>query len=104
MASKAGDAAILSNLNPAQQEAVTFWGRPLLILAGAGSGKTKTLTTRAAWLISKKGVPPQNLLLLTFTNKAAGEMKARVVKLLNDSVSSPFAGTFHSFCAKVLRH
>ncbi|OGY07463.1 MAG: hypothetical protein A2694_00375 [Candidatus Blackburnbacteria bacterium RIFCSPHIGHO2_01_FULL_40_17] len=104
MASKAGDAAILSNLNPAQQEAVTFWGRPLLILAGAGSGKTKTLTTRAAWLISEKGIPPQSILLLTFTNKAAGEMKDRIAKLMDPKDAyPPFAGTFHSFCAKVLR-
>lgn len=113
---------ILANLNPPQQEAVKFLGSPLLILAGAGSGKTRVLTHRAAWLIKEKKVKPDHLLLLTFTNKAAGEMKERIRKLLsyrvtklsrnkngpltqslNNSVPLPFAGTFHSFCARVLR-
>lgn len=101
---------IISCLNPAQQEAVTFGHGPLLILAGAGSGKTRALTHRAAWLIKEKGVQPENILLLTFTNKAAGEMKERIKKLLTTYPSTslrvnnqPFAGTFHSFCAKILR-
>ena len=75
-----------------------------MILAGAGSGKTRVLTHRAAWLIAEKNIAPENILLLTFTNKAAEEMKTRLVKLLSSEVGSlPFAGTFHSFCAKVLR-
>ena len=101
---------ILADLNQAQQAAVTQSGRPLLILAGAGSGKTRVLTYRAAYLISAKKVPPENILLLTFTNKAAGEMKERLQKLLSKSYQlsaisyqPPYAGTFHSFCAKILR-
>lgn len=102
---------ILSDLNPSQQEAVAFGNGPLLILAGAGSGKTRALTYRAAYLIREKKVLPENILLLTFTNKAAGEMKDRIQKLLSYHHQSPttnhqplpFAGTFHSFCAKILR-
>ena len=101
---------ILADLNSAQQAAVIYDKGPLLILAGAGSGKTRALTYRAAWLISEKKVSPENILLLTFTNKAAGEMKDRLKKLLSNSYQSsvisrqpPYAGTFHSFCAKVLR-
>ena len=94
---------ILSHLNPAQQEAVNFGEGPLLILAGAGSGKTRALTYRAAFLIKEKHVPPENILLLTFTNKAAEEMKGRIQKLLSNTVGLPFAGTFHSFCARILR-
>ena len=101
------DADIISSLNPDQQEAVVYKSGPLLILAGAGSGKTRVLTHRAAWLIQKKGVPAENILLLTFTNKAAGEMKERIEKLVSDfgfRISNlPYAGTFHSFCAKILR-
>lgn len=92
---------LLSELNPQQREAVTYQGKFLLILAGAGSGKTKVLTHRLAWMISKKDVNPQNCLLLTFTNKAAEEMKQRVKNLIDKTPG--FAGTFHSFCAKVLR-
>ncbi len=98
---------ILTGLNPKQQEAVSHWGSPLLILAGAGSGKTRALTHRAAWLVLEKGFLPNSLLLLTFTNKAAAEIKERIVKLLAShpasQTSQPFAGTFHSFCARVLR-
>lgn len=96
--------SILTQLNPAQQEAVTFGEGPLLILAGAGSGKTRALTYRAAWLIQEKKIPSDNILLLTFTNKASGEMKERIQKLLGRSQPDlPFAGTFHSFCARLLR-
>lgn len=100
--------SILSHLNPKQQEAVTFWGSPLLVLAGAGSGKTKVLTHKAAWLIQEKGFAPHQILLLTFTNKAAGEMKERIETLLTRSLNNsthtlPWSGTFHSFCAQVLR-
>ena len=104
--------SILAELNSQQQEAVRFTKGPLLILAGAGSGKTRTLTHRAVYLILEKQIPPENILLLTFTNKAAGEMKERIVKLLTDNPNYhlspntyhlPYAGTFHSFCAKILR-
>ena len=98
------DNNILSHLNQTQQEAVTFGPGPLLILAGPGSGKTRTLIHRAAWLILKKGVDPKNILLLTFTNKAAEEMRERLKKILGENKKQlPWAGTFHSFCARVLR-
>ncbi len=90
-----------SSLNDKQLEAVTYDGGPLLVLAGAGSGKTRVLTYRTAWLIKEKEVPAENILLLTFTNKAANEMKNRVEKLINQVPG--FAGTFHSFCVRVLR-
>ncbi|MBU2577266.1 UvrD-helicase domain-containing protein [Patescibacteria group bacterium] len=97
---------ILSNLNSSQQRAVSFGNGPLLILAGAGSGKTRALTYRAAYLVKENQIPSENILLLTFTNKAAGEMKERIKNLIKNSglkQSAPFAGTFHSFCAKILR-
>lgn len=98
----------ISQLNERQQEAVTHKNGPLLILAGAGSGKTRVLTYRTAYLIAERKINPANILALTFTNKAAGEMKERIKKLLISSLQSPvsngpFAGTFHSFCAKILR-
>lgn len=93
--------SILSNLNGKQIEAVTYEGDKLLVLAGAGSGKTKVLTYRAAWFIEEKKVPPSAVLLLTFTNKAANEMKERISSLISDMPG--FAGTFHSFCVRVLR-
>ena len=92
---------LLSGLNDQQKKAVTYDGGPLLVLAGAGSGKTKVLTHRVAYFIAQKGLKPQNALLLTFTNKAAEEMKERVTKLT--TFTPPFSGTFHSFCAKLLR-
>jgi len=92
---------LLSELNPQQKEAVTYSGKLLLILAGAGSGKTKVLTHRLAWMINQEIASPEDCLLLTFTNKAAGEMKQRVKNLIGQVPG--FAGTFHSFCAKVLR-
>ncbi len=91
---------LLKFLNKEQREAVTYDKGPLLVLAGAGSGKTKVLTHRVAWFISQGKIRPENALLLTFTNKAAGEMKRRVLQFVN---SSPVVGTFHSFCARVLR-
>lgn len=97
----------LGNLNPAQKEAVchpAVGGGPLLILAGAGSGKTRVLTYRVAYLIKKKGVSPQNVLAITFTNKAADEMKERLKQLLTSRVSQQvWASTFHSACARILR-
>lgn len=102
---------LLLGLNKDQLEAVTYYpekiGGPMLVLAGAGSGKTKVLTQRVAYLISKGITKPENCLLLTFTNKAAKEMRDRISNLLEDSDGNSeflyFAGTFHSFCAKVLR-
>jgi len=93
---------ILKNLNPKQKEAVTTTSGPLLILAGPGSGKTRVLTHRLAYLI-KNGISSQNILAVTFTNKAADEMKTRVVKLIEKGKTSPFIGTFHSFCLRILR-
>lgn len=92
---------LLTGLNEEQKKAVTYDKGPLLVLAGAGSGKTKVLTHRVAWFIAEKNLKPESALLLTFTNKASGEMKERVAKLT--SYTPPFSGTFHSFCAKLLR-
>jgi len=94
---------ILTGLNQDQKQAVTYTGGPLLVLAGAGSGKTRVLTHRAAWFIKEKSVNPTQILLLTFTNKAAGEMKDRMVSLVGRDTNTPFAGTFHSFCCRLLR-
>jgi len=95
------DKSILMHLNPNQQEAVTSKDGPLLILAGAGSGKTRCITHRVAYLIKERGINPENILLVTFTNKAAAEMKERLKKLIGKA--PPLAGTFHSFCARILR-
>lgn len=92
---------LVKDLNPEQKKAVQHEGGPLLVLAGAGSGKTRVLTHRAAWFIDQRIASPENILLLTFTNKAAGEMKERIGKLTK--YTPGFAGTFHSFCVRVLR-
>lgn len=92
---------LLEHLNEQQRAAVTHTGGPLLVLAGAGSGKTRVLTHRAAWLIDAQGVAVDQVVLLTFTNKAAGEMKERITKLT--STTPGFAGTFHAFCVWLLR-
>jgi len=105
---------LLTDLNPEQQRAVRYTEGPSLILAGAGSGKTRVLTYKVAYLISEKKVQPENILCLTFTNKAAGEMMERIRKLLNpnshlssgnvvSTAAQPIMGTFHSFCARILR-
>jgi DNA helicase-2/ATP-dependent DNA helicase PcrA len=93
----------LKDLNPAQRDAVTHTTGPLLILAGAGSGKTRVLTYRIAYLIGVKGIRPDSILAVTFTNKAAGEMKERVEKLLGPVGSGVWVSTFHSWCARILR-
>lgn len=90
-----------AELNEEQLRAVTHTGTPLLVLAGAGSGKTRVLVYRAAWMIDNEKVEANRIVLLTFTNKAAGEMKERISKLTDKRVG--FAGTFHTFCAKLLR-
>lgn len=96
--------SLLSSLNPEQQKAVKQTEGPVLILAGAGSGKTKVLTYKVAYLILKKNVLPENILMLTFTNKAAGEMKERIIDLLRVKKNElPFAGTFHRLGARILR-
>ena len=94
---------LLENLNKEQAEAVQTTKGPLLILAGAGSGKTKVLTTRIAYMI-KQGVKPRNILAVTFTNKAAKEMKERIGKILGeDTVKYMWVGTFHGICGRILR-
>jgi DNA helicase II / ATP-dependent DNA helicase PcrA len=90
-------------LNPAQQEAVEHVHGPMLVLAGAGSGKTRVLTARIAALIDRHGVPPQRIFAVTFTNKAAGEMKQRIGALLQRDPSGLWIGTFHSLSARLLR-
>ena len=94
---------ILESLNEAQREAVTGPAEPMLIIAGAGSGKTRVLTHRAAWLIDVEGVSPQGLLAVTFTNKAAAEMRGRIESLLEMPVNHLWIGTFHGLAHRLLR-
>src|SRR6266542_298085 len=101
-----GDAAVdpLDGLNPVQREAVTAPPDvPLLVVAGAGSGKTRVLTHRVGWLINDQRLSPYALLAITFTNKAAGEMKERVGELVGPVAQKMWVSTFHSACARILR-
>jgi DNA helicase-2/ATP-dependent DNA helicase PcrA len=93
----------LTGLNPQQREAVTHGDGPLLVLAGAGSGKTRVITYRIAWLIGEHGVHPSQVLAVTFTNKAANEMLGRVFRLVSNMGGRPWIGTFHSTSLRMLR-
>ena len=94
---------ILNGLNPEQKEAVKATDGPLLIMAGAGSGKTRVLTQRIAYLMVEKGVNPYNILAITFTNKAAKEMRQRIAAVLGGASEEIWISTFHSMCVRILR-
>jgi len=95
--------SLLAGLNPQQQKAVIHEGAPLLVVAGAGSGKTRVLTRRISYLMAARGVRPYEILAITFTNKAAGEMKDRVTDLVGPVAKSMWVSTFHSACVRLLR-
>src|SRR5215472_14079211 len=95
--------AILDPLNPAQREAVSAEAKPTLVLAGAGSGKTRVLVHRIAWLLQVEQVSPYGILAVTFTNKAAAEMRGRVERVMGGSAGGMWIGTFHSIAHRLLR-
>ncbi|MFC0544476.1 DNA helicase PcrA [Kutzneria chonburiensis] len=99
----AGPDALLDGLNPQQRDAVVHAGSPLLVVAGAGSGKTKVLTSRIAYLLAARGVHPGEIMAITFTNKAAAEMKERVSGLVGRRSNAMWVSTFHSMCVRLLR-
>ena len=93
----------LDMLNPEQKEAVKTTEGPLLVLSGAGTGKTKVLTTRLAYILANRKANPWECLVVTFTNRAAREMKERVENMIGDIAATVWLGTFHSICVKILR-
>ena len=94
---------ILNGLNDKQYEAVVNTDGPVLVIAGAGSGKTKVLTHKIAYLMQEKNILPWNILAITFTNKAANEMKERIAALVGENAKDIWMGTFHSICVRILR-
>src|SRR5699024_11642949 len=95
---------MIESLNEAQRQAVTYPNEHILVLAGAGSGKTRVLTTRIAWLIQQQGISPYSFLAVTFTNKAAREMLTRIESMLPVDTRGMWVGTFHWLCNRLLRH